>query len=101
MIRALTPNSESKYQAISTGALLARNSSLGQAGFSPTQICFGVDPGLPGDLLDDCTSVVANSLALSSPPFQRGLRVKQEWGVRVLDYKGGSEKRRASFYYKF
>ena len=31
------------------------------------------------------------------PPSWEG----QSWVVRVIDYKGGSEKRRASFYYKF
>ena len=73
----VVPTNDDEYEEAIEGILDAKNRLLRKSGFSPYQICFGRDPPLPGALMREEPSVIANSAALHDEKFHRVMEIRQ------------------------
>eukprot|EP00959_Pyramimonas_sp_CCMP1952_P207987 4350908-Pyramimonas_sp.AAC.1 len=54
----------------------AKNSLRRRAGFSPAQWMLGLDPKMPGDLVDDTANYSAHSLAANDENIRRRYAIR-------------------------
>ena len=86
VIAEIQPQNEDEWLECVAEVQCAKNSLLSVGGTSPCQICFGVNPEVPGDLLVDNPDVHANSAILHDDPATRSARVRACSRRAVLAY---------------
>ena len=76
MVAATVPKSDKEFRLAVQEVFDARNRLLRRSGFSPWQLALGREPPLPGDLLEEPASIVANELALDDKLFARTMAIR-------------------------
>ena len=94
VIEQTQPNTKTEWLECVRAAHV-KNQMIQVYGFTPSQMVFGKNPSLPGDLLAEPSSVVANTASLTSDAIARAYAIRSQAKQAVLELQDLGSLRRA------
>eukprot|EP00435_Cladocopium_sp_Y103_P017847 s883_g4.t1 len=72
-----------------------KNATIQTHGFTPSQVVFGKNPDLPGELLNEPSNVVANTASLLEDSVEKAQAIRRSAKLAILELQDSKAMRRA------